>query len=96
MKITNEQRDFIDNQIRVASLAQLPERNALDVPVALILDARRSAGLGIYLENACPYIRNCSHKGTELCIRPAYRECPFYKTSLALDVISGNINLNSS
>jgi hypothetical protein len=92
LHITDEQRNAIDNQIRERILYSLPPANLEDLPITAMVHARVSLGLGINLENACPYMRACDNKSPNLCISNPYRECPHYKTRLAGDVLTGDIN----
>jgi hypothetical protein len=89
LNITDEQRDALDNQIRERILREQSRTNPEELPITAMVYARVS--LGINLENACPYMRACNNQAPDLCDN--YRECLFYKSSLAGDVVTGQIDL---
>jgi hypothetical protein len=92
-EVTNERLDALDQRIRERIFAKLNINPQSDLPTAAMIQARVSLGWGTNLENACPYVRDCNNKTQIKCIKPVYRECPFYKTHLADDILAGNIEL---
>ena len=92
--ITEEQRDIIDNQIRERIAIEVGKENeGKFLPISAMIDARMSLGLGLDLENACPYMRKCDFKSPQLCIHQPYRNCSWYKVRLASDVLDEKVNL---
>ncbi|MEK6892958.1 MAG: hypothetical protein AABX07_02035 [Nanoarchaeota archaeon] len=94
LNITDEQRDAIDAQVRERVLHEiyLNQRQKF-LPVAAMVFCRASLGLGINLENACPYMRDCDNKAHVLCVDNSYRNCPYYTLHLTTDFLDGQIDL---
>ena len=50
---------------------------------ASIINARMSAGMGLNLENTCPYYRACAQKKETSCVgSESYRQRPCYRLNL--------------
>jgi|SRR3989344_3315151 len=92
--IAYEQREAIDNQIRERILHEQLKTSMTELPVTAMIHARVILGFGVYLENACPYMRECNSRSLDLCINNSYRECPFYRINLAGDILEGKIDFS--
>lgn len=91
--ITEEQREMIDAQVRKRVKEEIGAGDhGKPLLVLGMVDARIGLGLGLDLENACPYIRDCKLK-TYLCIHPDYRDFSCYRLRLASDLLDGKVNL---
>ncbi|MBU0957532.1 MAG: hypothetical protein KKF56_01840 [Nanoarchaeota archaeon] len=81
--------DDVEARIR----AREEEAHPADTTIlSAILYARRASGMGLHLENACPYVRTrsereaCEPVPASTCVgRENYRECPIYKTTIVLE-----------
>ncbi len=94
MEITEEQRDIMDAQIREEIKQKVGKKSSGNfLPVSAMINARMSLGLGLDLENACPYIRDCEFKTPQLSISPNYRGCSLYKVRLVGDILSNELKL---
>jgi len=95
ISITKEQRDAIDNQIReryAEKLLQNPPK--IGLPISAMIDARISLGLGMNLEYACPYFRDCDFP-IKQCQKRPYRECLSYALKIAEEVFRGSLDLKA-
>lgn len=94
VEIRENQRNQIDTQIRERILKEMDE-SPENLPVCAMVSVRMSLDLGIALENACPYMRDCDDKDYRLCVENSYRECPFYTARVASEIITGQLDLTS-
>ncbi|MDP2946898.1 MAG: hypothetical protein Q8N88_02180 [Nanoarchaeota archaeon] len=70
------------------------ERNR-KFPLITVAVARASLGMGLNLENICPYVRECDLqiKSKKLCIYPEnYRNTSCYKVKMTTDTLNGRFD----